>query len=341
LILTEDYFVRPTALAAVALTRTVVGNHAVPERDGEGREQATSLDGQSPPSMGAGAFLGHALWAPVFDTGKLLRIDTRTNRVTARFTYGHQETVNPQQNPNMATTVDGQLWVADRGGKAIVRIDPATNRVMRRVSVGIHVQNLAGIPGSLWASSYDDDTVVRVDLKTDTAVATLKKVGRPTDIAAGDGALWVAVKDAPHVIRIDPVSNKVVATISVGTDPQSLAVDTGVVWVNNGNGNELFRIDPASNRVVATIPLDRSAGVRTDQSCGCQSVAAGNGSTWALAHDEHQLVRVDPQTNRIVARLTIPTPHGASPLITWDVLMGEGLWIDAERYVIRINPRSA
>src|SRR5829696_2580414 len=114
---------------------------------------------------------------------------------------------------------NGRLWVLTGAG-TVVRLDPATNRVVGKpLRVPADTAAIAVAQGALWV----------------------------TTVAPGD--LGAPGKDA--VTRIDLESGRTVATIPVGRAPLDLAATPGAVWVPNagGGGGSVARIDPQANRL--------------------------------------------------------------------------------------------
>jgi DNA-binding beta-propeller fold protein YncE len=130
------------------------------------------------------------------------------------FDRGRLAAVIPIPGAASMTVADGMLWVR-KGAGTVVRVDPATNRVV-------------GKP-------------LRVPADAEA-------------IAVGDGALWVARVapgdlGTPHkdaVTRIDLATGRTVATITVGRAPLDLAATPGAVWVTNSGagGDSVARINP-------------------------------------------------------------------------------------------------
>ena len=48
-------------------------------------------------------------------------------------------------------TGGGSVWVGGLGSGDVIRIDPANGKVLKRVTVGARVFNLAAAPGAIWA----------------------------------------------------------------------------------------------------------------------------------------------------------------------------------------------
>ena len=243
-----------------------------------------------------------AVWALSWSKWTLMRIDPRTNVITARVK------VKPANPCPLAPDTCGQVaagnsavWVSMRPDNVVARVDPKTTRVTAVIPVGESPDGIATSPGAVWVANH----------------------GTP-----GSG---------PSVSRIDPATNQVVATISVGHSAACCSSHMGVipgagsVWVTVPNGSALVRIDAATNAVTATI----TSTERADQPCG--GVAVSEAAVWvAGAHCGSVIRQIDPRTNRPAGRVT-----GSVSPINVGLAFGS-LWasdLDA-RSVLRIDPRT-
>ena len=180
--------------------------------------------GGGPLVFGAGS-----LWVGAWPDREVVRIDPRSNRVTARFPAGGS---NPAGLAVDATTV----WVVHRDTDEVVRVDPGTGRVVARIRLDPLPFEFA--PGD--------------------------RRFLPSLVAVGAGAGWVASARGA-VARIDAASNRVVAVIKLARQvPEGIAVAGRIVWVAEG-GHGVARIDAATNRLLGMIRLDVQADrVATD-----------------------------------------------------------------------------
>src|SRR5262245_11426509 len=138
---------------------------------GEGRVWVASengLVGRLDPGTGsvdkviqAGAdadFLGFspgAVWVTNYRTDLLYRLDA-SGAVTAKYSIG---------DGAQGVAFDGtSLWVAmyDRG--EIVRVDPGTGKVQRRVRIGVKPRGVAVAGGSVWVANSRSATVSRIHI---------------------------------------------------------------------------------------------------------------------------------------------------------------------------------
>ena len=85
-----------------------------------------------------------SVWLSDAGRGDLLRVDTRTRRVTARIPVGAEASI---------AVSAGSVWALPRPSTALLRIDPRTNRVVARIALGqTFSQSAVAASGSrVWA----------------------------------------------------------------------------------------------------------------------------------------------------------------------------------------------
>jgi serine/threonine protein kinase len=126
---------------------------------------------------------------------------------------------------------EGAVWVLDGALRSVMRVDPATNRVVQRLRLGFEPGGIAVGGGSVWVTDPRGGRVVRIDPRSNRIVGSTR-VGRdPVAVAVGFGSVWVANYQDRTMSRIDPRDGSVVKTISVGPYPATLATGLGEVWV--------------------------------------------------------------------------------------------------------------
>ena len=119
-------------------------------------------------------------------------------------------------------------------GASVVRIDPATGRLVAAAAVD-PADTLAVGDGAVWVLDTATRALVRLDAKTNQVTARLEPepAGRGTTIAAGAGAVWVMATYAPEsegasLWRLDEDTGSYVA---YSRDQFSgLAIGLGSVW---------------------------------------------------------------------------------------------------------------
>jgi YVTN family beta-propeller protein len=167
-------------------------------------------------------------------------------------------------------------------------IDPATNRVVAEIPVGIRPGPIAFGANSLWIGNIDDRTVTRVNPQTLASVGTISLENRtPTGLAVGEGALWVAQGFLGKLSRVDTQFGRVTNTLQVTTASTAgtVTVGGGSVWAVYGEST-LARIDPASLRV-----LSRGTTGATPS-----AIVVAVGAVWVVNSADQTVSRFDPET---------------------------------------------
>lgn len=194
------------------------------------------------------------------------------------------------------------------GGGSLLRIDPATNKVV------------AWIPDAAFSGW----------------------VAGGGGLAAGEGSIWATgggeLSDGRWVAllqRIDPDSNRVVASVVLDegewSEGQDVTVGGGGVWVVVRADEEeardvVVRIDPATNEVVARIPLDLQWAhwiVATEE-----RVIVLEHRTFGDGGRAGVFTTIDARTNEIVASVEPDLLGGAWGLVPLadDILTSAGGW---------------
>jgi YVTN family beta-propeller protein len=165
------------------------------------------------------------------------------------------------------------------------RIDPATNKVVSKISIPPGSFTSAFDAGSVWITSTKGNLLTRVDAKSEKVVAKIPVGPQPRFLATGMGSVWTLNQGDGSVSRVDPATNKVTATIEVGVPGPGgdIAVGEGAVWVT-AIGKPLSKIDASTNRVVA-----QYVGK------GGDALRVGLGSLWLSHHELHEVWRIDPK----------------------------------------------
>jgi streptogramin lyase len=228
-------------------------------------------------------------------------------------------------SPGGATAAYGAVWVANDRSGTLARIDPATNRVTRRLRLRPGLFSIAHGYGALWVVNYDRDTLSRVDPRTGR-VRSIRVGAAPFDVAAAFGRVWVTAWEAGKLVEVDPRSLRVVRRIAIGTRPTGLHVAGGGLWVGFGrSATAVARVDPKSAKV-ERVPV----GVRAPS----WFVAGANG-LWIQAADN---VLIHVERGRVVDRLTF------GRTLAQGALAPDGtLWIpDKEQSLVyRVDPETA
>lgn len=243
-----------------------IGDSTVTQIHGDTREAEFPASAQRPVDL---AVTRHALWIanssdfatqPPTGGGTVVRqaLDTGGLETT---------TLGPPRTPDeMSTFVasDGRtIWAANANSNIVAKLDPATGRILMRVS-GLTSGGLAAGDGAVWVPQPKKDLVVRLNIRTGKVEARIPVSGDPSRVAVGEGGVWVITTGAHSAVwRIDPQSNETVSVIPVPLKARRIATGEGYVWVTSGRDDPetvrrpgvLSKIDPSSNAIVGTIEL--------------------------------------------------------------------------------------
>jgi YVTN family beta-propeller protein len=219
--------------------------------------------------------------------------------------------------PTRLTVTEDAAWVLTPADNRVVRIDPATNRVVATVPVGRAPSGLAVGAGAVWVA-LPQGGLGRIDPASNRS--TVVRVPRCCDgeLAAGEEALWVANRGDGTLVRVDPATGRVAARVllprTTEQRPHQVAVGEGAVWVTSAGtrratANLLWRVDPASNRVTGTLDLGPTspggcptASPLATAPCGSAAPPRARSSAWSR-NDPGLLVAADETRRRAADRL--------------------------------------
>ena len=159
----------------------------------------------------------------------------------------------------------GAVWVADPIKGQVLRIDPNTRRVTKRIAVGGEVQVTTGA-GAVWALGGDLLTsgaqgsvdLVRIDPRTNRIVARIPMRSPAGEnfspLAVEPDGDWVWVCGAAGALRIDPDRNAADRFVSFHGQPVDSVARGERVWVLYPDGR-LRELDARTGRTAAEVQL--------------------------------------------------------------------------------------
>ena len=165
-----------------------------------------------------------SLWA-LDSYGTLYRV-TDAGKVTRRVATGALAAYN-------IWIGGGSVWVADDRGARVLRISPATGKVVARVRVGDGPASMAFSSGAAWVMNHRDRVLTRIDLARNTphAVGVIGSADQaPERVAFAHGRLWVTGRGV-DLLQVDPATARVERTIEIGGSGIDLVVAGDDVWV--------------------------------------------------------------------------------------------------------------
>ena len=259
------------------------------------------------------------VWVTEYEAGNLVRIDTSTNRITARTHLGPHASHPVIQN--------GFVWVIDDLGGALISIDSRTNDVSKNIPMRptpeLRPFGFTAGEGSLWviltasteyyaAPKIRPSHLVRVDAASGSLLADIPVPGTATGVAVGGGAIWVVSTVEPATIyRIDPTTNRIAARIDTGRTPSgALVFQDPYLWAANQDGY-LTRIDSRTN----------GATLFEVGSPEWPALVAEGGAVWISAPLDNIVAKFDPGTGTVTRTVHAGSrPQGFA-------FLGKEMWV--------------
>ena len=192
--------------------------------DPETREVVRVIGVESPVDLAVGA---DGIWVAGGIDGTVSRIDPETNAVVGRVELGPGDSDAPVTVQGVAAGEDAVWAVASEVG--LVRIDPASNRIMDSVAIEQPLAVAAG-HGSVWVVTGSAE-LIRLEPRT-LAVTARTVVGSPVDVEAIDDGLLVisspALFEPANLKLVAPATAEVVRTIELAGSVSGAADTPGL-----------------------------------------------------------------------------------------------------------------
>jgi virginiamycin B lyase len=197
---------------------------------------------------------------------------------------------------------DKAVWIATTKPYAVVRIDPATNRIVARVAVsGEACSGLASGFGSIWVPLCGKrPALVRVDATRNTISATLpvSPAGPEGGITASEDSVWIVSDKNGTLNRVDPSTNQVRQTIPIPPGSYNPVFSNGSIWVTGVESSVVTAVDAATGEVIESVHVGPKPRFLT----------CGGGSVWTLNQGDGTVSRVDEKSRRIIASIQVGVP---------------------------------
>ena len=155
----------------------------------------------------------------------------------------------------------GSVWLSDSGRGEILRVDPRTRRVTRRIPVGSEVTLEAG-DGAVWAvpvgAGNPAGPLVRIDPRSGRTVARIPLRMRGGDVLPARGVIagplvWAIGPNG--ALGVDPARNRIVSEIRLGGSFQVIdaLMHDGELWITRAD-HSITRFDARTGRRLGRVP---------------------------------------------------------------------------------------
>ena len=211
---------------------------------------------------------------------------------------------------------DDAIWVASTKPYAVLRIDPATNKIVATVKVsGEACSGLAFGFGSIWVPICGEKPeLVRIDGAKNTVSSTLPIAPAAPEggIATSEDSVWMVTDKNGTLNRIDPSTNGVRQRISIPPGSYNPVFSNGIVWITGVESSVLTAVDADSGKVLESVAV----GLKP------RFLAAGGGYIWTLNQGDGTVSRVNERNRKVTATIRVGIP-GAGGDIGYG---GESVW---------------
>jgi len=277
------------------------------------------------------AFTGGGSGAVSVGPTSVAVIDPKSNRVVDAIDVGFKS--------NLIAAGDGHVWVVDPQGSTLVKIDPASRKIVQRIGIAVGAGTipfgLAAGDGAVWVAVVRGSSEVVLELGPD--VGDLRRtvaygghtqapvLFRLNPLTVGGGVVAAIDPALGGVWRIPPHGGKA-RKLADGLDALSLAAGGGAVWAAGISG--VSKLDAATGLNLGSASVGPQAGGET------AAVALGQDGTWFAASSQPTLLELDPQS--VSTRQTFRVGKGPSA-----IAVGNGsVWVanSGDGTVSRVDP---
>jgi YVTN family beta-propeller protein len=261
-----------------------------------------------------------SVWVAGTDIDTVLRIDPQ-GTIVAQVKVG--------QTPLRLAVVPRGVWVSEFRAGSVALVDPTTQAVTTRVTVGAQPEGLATDGTHLWVVLQQDRRLAELDAATGAVVRTvqLPADGEPRLAAyapAGPGrraTVWVSDYGGDRVVPVDAATGKVGTPVAACAAPQAVAVGGRTLWVACQDG-WLATVDLTTHRAARVTDLRQMDG-------SPDAITVADGAVWTALSTGPVVLRVDPATERVTGRHEV-ADDGPLTNADVDVLVADGqVWVSS------------
>jgi streptogramin lyase len=183
-------------------------------------------------------------------------------------------------------------WIGVGGTHELIRFDPATRSIVRRLQIGTEAYRIASDGPIVYVTDFANGRLVRVDTTTEEVTATRDLVEAAGVAVLDDGSVLVASRPGA-LLEVDPVTLDTLQEVDIQGDVMSLIPDGERVILTRNNADRLSTIDPA----------DLEAGENLINETRISAFTLTDDDAWAIDWQSGDVLRLDRETLQIVDRV--------------------------------------
>lgn len=200
--------------------------------------------------------------------------------------------VGPQSKDLPIAQDEEGWWIGVGGTHELVRFDPATRSIVRRLQIGTEAYRIASHGPIVYVTDFANGRLSRVDTTTEEVTATRDLLEAAGVAVLDDGSVLVASRPG-SLLEVDPVTLETLEEVDIQGDVMSLIPDGERVIVTRNNADRLGTIDPA----------DLAAGENPINETRISAFTLTDDDAWAIDWQTGDVLRLDRETLQIVDRV--------------------------------------
>lgn len=179
-----------------------------------------------------------SIWVANYGSRTVSRVNPRSNRVGKTI-----ELPGLLGGASGIAFAGGAVWVGQTQGQGVYRIDVRTNKAKLVKTGALGPAWLAGKGNILWISNIYDGTVMRLDPRTRTVLKKVKVGADPVNLElVGGDEVWVPNDRVNTVTRLDSSTGEILEVIPTAANPAVIGAWEGEGWVTMFDAGEVWRI---------------------------------------------------------------------------------------------------
>ena len=183
-------------------------------------------------------------------------------------------------------------WIGVGGTQELIRFDPATRSIVRRLLIGTEAYRIASAGPIVYVTDFASGRVSRVDTSTEEVTTTRDLVDAAGVAVLDDGSVLVASRPGA-LLEVDPITLETIDEIDIQGDVMSLIPDGDRVIITRNNADRLSTIDPA----------DLAAGENPINETRISAFTLTHDDAWGIDWQTGDVLRLDRESLLIVERV--------------------------------------
>jgi streptogramin lyase len=212
-------------------------------------------------------------------------------------------------SPTAVVFSSGAVWVALPDEQTLLRIDPETNQIERRIGLGFTPAALAA-DEDVWVAAIGGRrvTIARVSPTLNDVVRRFYVPSDPLarfaeiSLSVSEPLVWIGPQERTYVYRIDTGTGR--ARRIPGLRAEGLAARPDVVWAVERQDEAITRLDPATGEVETSVPFVAPRPPHSAERLRSDAEADERG-VWVSDSLDGKVWRLDARTDQLVGSTSL------------------------------------